>query len=96
MGLPPNAINRKTFPLTCSLRTKLERLSKEVYGRHGFVILSGLDPARYLDVENVVIHAGLSSHVGSKRGMPGREGGDKTVLSELCARSPQKIEPNLP
>ena len=65
-----------------SLRAKLKDVIRAVYGEHQFLIISGLDTSQYNDVENVIIHAGLSSHVGSKRGMPGREGGDNTVLSE--------------
>ena len=65
-----------------SLRAKLKDVTRAVYGEHQFLIISGLDTSQYNDVENVIIHAGLSSHVGSKRGMPGREGGDNTVLSE--------------
>jgi len=41
-----------------------------------------MDPSQYTDVENVIIHAGLSSHIGGKRGMAGREGGDRSVLSK--------------
>jgi hypothetical protein len=60
----------------------LKDVTRAVYGKHQFLIISGLDTSYYDDVKNVIIHAGLSSHVGSKRGMPGRGGGDRTVLSK--------------
>ena len=53
-----------------------------VYGGRQFVILRGLDPNRYDDTENVIVHAGLSSHVGSQRGLAGHEGGDNTAISK--------------
>ena len=53
-----------------------------VYGEQQFFILSGLDPYRYSDYQNVIIHAGLSSYVGSKRGMGGRTGGKNAVIRQ--------------
>jgi len=47
------------------------------------MILCGLDPSRYSDVVNVIIHAGLSSHIGSERGLTGYEGGDNTAVRKL-------------
>ena len=66
--------------MTDSLSFKLKNVAREVNGQQQFLIISGLDPRRYNDHERVILHAGLSSHVGSKRGMSGRQGGDKTVL----------------
>ena len=54
-----------------------------VYDAEQFFILSGLDPYRYSDFQNVIIHAGLSCHVGSKRGMGGRAGGNNAVIRML-------------
>ena len=47
------------------------------------MILCGLDPRKYTDVENVIIHAGLSSHIGDKRGLTGHERGDNTAVRKL-------------
>ena len=63
-----------------SLSSKLKNVARAVNGHQQFLIISGLDPRRYNKEERVILHAGLSSHVGSKRGMSGRQGGDKTVL----------------
>lgn len=56
---------------------------EHVYGEQQFFVISGLDPFRYSDFQNVIIHAGLSSHVGSKRGMGGRTGGNNAVIRQL-------------
>lgn len=80
MGLPLNAINKDTFPLTASLKLKLKGVLAAVYGDQQFIVLCGLNPNQYTDVENVIIHAGLSSHIGSQRGLTGREGGDDTAI----------------
>ena len=80
LELPLNAIDRSKFPVTDTLSSKLKDVARAVDGQQQFLIISGLDPRRYNDEERVILHAGLSSHIGSKRGMPGREGGDMTVL----------------
>ena len=49
------------------------------------MVLRGFDPSSYTDTENVIIHAGISSHVGSRRGLSGREGGDNTALRKLLS-----------
>ena len=78
--------------MTDSLSSKLKNVARAVDGQQQFLILSGLDPRRYTDKERVILHAGISSHIGSKRGMSGRQGGDKTVLrkqslfGEHCAQ----------
>ncbi|KAL9136557.1 MAG: hypothetical protein Q9175_002233 [Cornicularia normoerica] len=79
-GLPLSAINPRTFPLTQGLRSKLRHVLQIIYGAQQFLVISGLRSSRHNDLENVIIHTGLSSHVGNRRGMAGREGGDNTVL----------------
>ncbi|KAL9064938.1 MAG: hypothetical protein Q9161_008570 [Pseudevernia consocians] len=85
LDLPLSAINQTTFPLPSALTSKLRNIVATVYGGHQFFILSGLDPYRYSDFQNVIIHAGLSSHVGSKRGMGGRTGGNHAVIQHITA-----------
>jgi hypothetical protein len=82
MKLPLSALNPTTFPLNELLRTKLRSVLDIIYGEQKFLIVTGLDPFRLSGPENSIAHAGLSSHVGDKRGMSGREGGDRTVLRE--------------
>ena len=66
--------------MTDSLSSKLKKVAKAVDAQQQFLIISGLDPGKYTNEERVILHAGLSSHIGSKRGMSGRQGGDMTVL----------------
>ena len=54
-----------------------------IYGDDQFVVLCGLNPEEYTDTQNVIIHAGLSSHIGSRRGLAGHEGGDNTAVRKL-------------
>ncbi|KAM0798785.1 hypothetical protein BDR22DRAFT_777651, partial [Usnea florida] len=83
LGLPFSRICPRNFPLTRPLRAKLRDVLSTLYGDQQFLVISGIDADRYNDRENVIIHAGLSSHVGGKRGMAGREGGDNTVLRQF-------------
>lgn len=85
LDLPLSAINQTTFPLTSELTSKLRAIVGTVYGEQQFFILSGLDPYRYSDFQNVIIHAGLASHVGSKRGMAGRTGRNNAVIQHITA-----------
>ncbi|CAF9928420.1 MAG: hypothetical protein ALECFALPRED_004054 [Alectoria fallacina] len=85
LNLPLSAINQTSFPLTSALTSKLRGIVGTVYGEQQFFILSGLDPYRYSDFQNVIIHAGLSSHVGSKRGMGGRTGRHNAVIQHITA-----------
>ena len=85
LDLPLNAIKPETFPLNELLRSKLRTTAMRLYGQQKFLILSGLDPLQYSDIENVIIHAGVTSHIGSKRAAVGWEGGDNTVLRMLSS-----------
>ena len=73
--------------MTDSLSSKLKNVARAVGGQQQFLIISGLDPRKYNEEQRVILHAGLSSHIGSKRGMSGREGGDMTVLRKYSASS---------
>ena len=83
MGKPLNAIDTTTFPLTPRLRQRLKVVVEAVYGDNQFIVLCGLEPNLYTNTENVIIHAGLASHIGSRRGLSGHEGGDDTALRKL-------------
>lgn len=85
LNLPFSRISPRNFPLTRALRAKLRDVLNTLYGNQQFLVISGIESSRYDDRENVIIHAGLSSHVGGKRGMAGREGGDNTVLQHITS-----------
>ncbi|KAJ8132020.1 hypothetical protein O1611_g1602 [Lasiodiplodia mahajangana] len=67
LGKPLGAINQETFPLP-TLHAELRRLSGELHHGHGFFVLRGLKVDDYTREENVIIYAGVSSHVASQRG----------------------------
>ena len=94
LELPLNAIDRGKFPVTDSLSSKLKDVARAVDGQQQFLIISGLNPEKYNDEQRVILHAGLSSHIGSKRGMSGREGGDMTVLRK-CSTSESLVGKDL-
>ncbi|KAE8378657.1 hypothetical protein BDV26DRAFT_280931 [Aspergillus bertholletiae] len=60
-------INQDTFPLP-ELRQTLRSLSNEIHNGRGFFVLRGLDIDRYTREENIIIYAGVSSHIGNIRG----------------------------
>ncbi|KAI0526396.1 TfdA family taurine catabolism dioxygenase TauD [Xylaria bambusicola] len=67
LNKPLGAISQETFPLP-TLHTQLRGLSAELHSGHGFFVLRGLDVDKYTREENVIIYAGVSSHVASVRG----------------------------
>lgn len=61
-------ISTQTFQLPQSLAQKLKQISNQCYNGLGFQILRGIDPSQYTPEQNVIIYAGVSSHIGSQRG----------------------------
>ncbi|KAJ5561571.1 hypothetical protein N7461_000332 [Penicillium sp. DV-2018c] len=67
LSLPLGHINQSTFPLP-TLRPTLRDLSKEIHTGRGFVVLRGLRIDEYSHEDNIIIYAGVSSHIGNIRG----------------------------
>lgn len=67
LNIAKGYISQETFPLP-TLHPELRRLSHELHFGHGFFVLRGLNPDRYTREENIIIYAGVSSHIGSIRG----------------------------
>jgi hypothetical protein len=67
LKLGPGYITQETFPLPI-LHSELRHLSHELHFGHGFFVLRGLDVDKYTREENIIIYAGISSHVGFIRG----------------------------
>ncbi|KAK1145206.1 hypothetical protein N8T08_004358 [Aspergillus melleus] len=64
---PLGYINNETFPLP-TLRPILRALSRDLHLGRGFFVLRGLRVDKYTREENLIIYAGVSSHVGNIRG----------------------------
>lgn len=60
-------ISPGTFPLT-SLHTKLRNISKEIHRGFGFKVVRGLPVDKHTREENIIIYAGLASHIAPIRG----------------------------
>ncbi|RGP76569.1 hypothetical protein FLONG3_5231 [Fusarium longipes] len=67
LNLAKGHISQETFPLP-KTHDELRRLSRELHYGHGFFVLRGLDVDRYTREENIIIYAGISSHVTTVRG----------------------------
>ncbi|KAI0114598.1 Clavaminate synthase-like protein [Hypoxylon sp. NC0597] len=67
LGLPLGYVNQETFPLP-QLHSELRKLSGELHNGHGFFVIRGLRVDEHAREENIIIYAGLSSHIASKRG----------------------------
>ncbi|KAJ5188438.1 Taurine catabolism dioxygenase TauD/TfdA [Penicillium cf. griseofulvum] len=67
LNLPLGHINQSTFPLP-TLHPALRDISKEIHTGRGFVVLRGLRIDDYSREDNVIIYAGVSSHIGNIRG----------------------------
>ncbi|KZF21101.1 Clavaminate synthase-like protein [Xylona heveae TC161] len=67
LNLSLGHINKSTFPLP-TVGPSLRELSRELHVGRGFFVLRGLRVDNYPREDNVIIYAGISSHVGNLRG----------------------------
>lgn len=64
---PLGYISQETFPLP-TLHDVLRDVSRELHSGHGFKVIRGLPVNRHSREDNIIIYAGLASHVSSLRG----------------------------
>ncbi|CAG8956683.1 hypothetical protein HYFRA_00012227 [Hymenoscyphus fraxineus] len=67
LKLPLGFISQETFPLP-TLHPILRSISTELHSGHGFKVLRGLPVTKHSREENIIIYAGVSSHIASQRG----------------------------
>jgi len=67
LGLGPDRLSRALFPLSSQLSARLRAISDALHSEHGFSVVSGIDPTKYNDEDNILIFAGLAAHVVDKR-----------------------------
>ncbi|KXH40623.1 TfdA family Taurine catabolism dioxygenase TauD [Colletotrichum salicis] len=60
-------INQETFPLP-HLHETLREISHEIHNGHGFKVILGAPVTKYTREGNIIIYAGVCSHVASIRG----------------------------
>lgn len=83
LGLPIGYVNQETFPLP-NLHDELRRLSDELHNGHGFFVIRGLRVDEHTREENVIIYAGLSSHIAPLRGCQDRRYDGKPAAVTLA------------
>lgn len=68
---PLGFITPETFPLP-TLHAQLRAISHELHHGHGFKVLRGLPVQKHPIEENIIIYAGVSSHIAPIRGRQDR------------------------
>jgi hypothetical protein len=76
MGVPFKDLRPEIFRLGSQLTERLVRLSDSLYNGLGFGLIRGLDSKKYSAKDNIIIHTGLSSYFGTKRGYIGSKGNE--------------------
>ncbi|OCL02523.1 Clavaminate synthase-like protein [Glonium stellatum] len=66
LGKPMGYINEENFPLP-NLHAALREISKELHFGYGFKVVRGLPVERHSREDNIIIYAGLSSHIAPLR-----------------------------
>ncbi|KAL2267138.1 hypothetical protein VTJ83DRAFT_4415 [Remersonia thermophila] len=76
-GLPgdlgPDDVNPDTFPLP-TLKQKLTEVSETIHDGRGFVVLRGLQPEKYSNLDNILLYLGVTSYIAGTRGMQDFDG----------------------
>ncbi|KAH8690563.1 hypothetical protein BGW36DRAFT_388972 [Talaromyces proteolyticus] len=83
LNKPLGYITPETFPLP-TLHRQLRSISHELHHGHGFKVLRGLPVHAHTKEENIIIYAGVSSHVAEIRGRQDRiVADDGSVVSDI-------------
>ncbi|KAK4152149.1 hypothetical protein C8A00DRAFT_35173 [Chaetomidium leptoderma] len=72
-GLSPDHVGPATFPLP-NLNSRLVQASDIIHDGRGFVVLRGLQPAKYSNFDNILLYLGVTSYIAEKRGMQDFDG----------------------
>ncbi|KAL2015468.1 hypothetical protein VTK56DRAFT_5393 [Thermocarpiscus australiensis] len=67
LNKPLGFISQETFPLP-KLHKTLREISREIHAGHGFKVVRGVPVTKYTREENIIIYAGISSHIAPIRG----------------------------
>jgi hypothetical protein len=66
LNIPLGHVNQDTFPLP-NLHYSLRKISDELHNGRGFKVLRGLPVTKHTREENIIIYAGVSSHIAPVR-----------------------------
>lgn len=75
-------ISTSTFPLP-TLGPILTSLAKELHTGRGFFVLRTIPVSSYSRADNVLIYTGISSYIGSTRGLQDKNGGVLSHIKDL-------------
>ncbi|KAF2761734.1 Clavaminate synthase-like protein [Pseudovirgaria hyperparasitica] len=78
----PDQMSKELFPLP-KYGAQLEQISKDLHSGRGITILRGLNPENYSATDNVLLFAGIASHIGEQRGCQDRFGNMLTHLVDM-------------
>ncbi|KAF7550354.1 hypothetical protein G7Z17_g5778 [Cylindrodendrum hubeiense] len=67
LDVPLGQISQETFVLP-KLHDTLRAISREIHQGHGFKVVRGVPVDKYTREENIIIYAGLASHIAPVRG----------------------------
>ncbi|KAF5122648.1 Taurine hydroxylase-like protein SAT17 [Metarhizium anisopliae] len=59
-------INQQTFPLP-TLHSRLRSVSNDIHNNFGFKVIRGIPVKKYTREENIMVYAGIASHVTTRR-----------------------------
>ncbi|KAF8167147.1 hypothetical protein B0H34DRAFT_791915 [Crassisporium funariophilum] len=87
---PFGYITPSTFPLP-KLGPILHHLSRELHNGRGFFVLRTIPVANYSKEDNILIYAGVSSYIGTLRGVQDKGDGVLAHIKDLTQTHPLKI-----
>ncbi|KIM38282.1 hypothetical protein M413DRAFT_448017 [Hebeloma cylindrosporum] len=82
LGLHFGYISAQTFPLP-TLGPALFELSKELHQGRGFFVIRTIPVDSYSKEDNILIYAGISSHIADTRGLQDKNGGVLSHIKDL-------------
>ncbi|KAF9055633.1 hypothetical protein BJ165DRAFT_433113 [Panaeolus papilionaceus] len=88
-GKPWGHLSPETFPLP-TLGPILKDLSKELHTGRGFFVLRTIPVEKYSREDNIIIYAGVSSHVAPRRGVQDRANGVLAHIKDLSQTLPEE------
>ncbi|KAF9894446.1 hypothetical protein FE257_007949 [Aspergillus nanangensis] len=82
LNLPVGQVSPETFPLP-SLHAALREISNKLHNGRGFKVVRGVPVDKYTREENVIVYAGISSHVAPIRARQVLDRPSQVVLSHV-------------
>jgi hypothetical protein len=88
-------VNKSTFPLP-NLAPRLHEVAETVHNGRGFVVLRGLQPDKYSNIDNILLYLGITSYIAETRGMQDFDGRMIRTSTSACPPLPSSPTTNPP